>query len=272
MKGIIAYFDILGYQSFLENNSASDTADDVLDLITTLPVEVKTELEEVWHQSTPEHCWEDVKEMPQRVKHLVFSDTIVLLLPFDEKQVKSGWMSGAFACMIFMAFKFSGRMFQRGLPTRGVIHVGDFLTRGNCFAGKGMVEAYKLCGSLDFSGLVLSPEAEAELAHCDQQQTVLNERQAPYLLVPILSPLKGGMEKRFQHVNWTRGVSKDCFVTIADDVIQFVMKAFWAHNKDCPSAVDSKIRNTCKVVRRFLVAAEDAKKRNEKEKRAPAIR
>jgi hypothetical protein len=36
MNGLIAFFDILGYQSFLENNSAIESAEKVLELITEI--------------------------------------------------------------------------------------------------------------------------------------------------------------------------------------------------------------------------------------------
>ena len=36
------------------------------------------------------------------------------------------------------------------------------------------------------------------------------------------------------------------------DVEKFVLESLWAHQKDCPITVDSKIRNTVKVIRKML--------------------
>ena len=44
MNGLIAFFDILGYQSFLENNSAEQSALKVFDFITESPSKVKDKL------------------------------------------------------------------------------------------------------------------------------------------------------------------------------------------------------------------------------------
>jgi hypothetical protein len=48
MNGLIAFFDILGYQSFLENNSATESAEKVLKLITDIPQKAKSEVAEAW--------------------------------------------------------------------------------------------------------------------------------------------------------------------------------------------------------------------------------
>src|SRR5438034_666770 len=76
MNGLIAFLDILGYQSFLENNSATDSALNVLELIIKTPHNVATQLAASW-QATPNLS----KTQPQ-VAHLIFSDTIVLSLEY----------------------------------------------------------------------------------------------------------------------------------------------------------------------------------------------
>jgi hypothetical protein len=49
MNGLIAFFDILGYQSFLENNnSATESAEKVLTIVTGLPKQIKLEVLDRW--------------------------------------------------------------------------------------------------------------------------------------------------------------------------------------------------------------------------------
>ena len=80
MKGFIVFFDILGYQNFLENNSATESALEVLKIITGIPVEVKEFTARVAGTTRPAD-----KSLSNALTHLVFSDTIVFTLAYPEK-------------------------------------------------------------------------------------------------------------------------------------------------------------------------------------------
>jgi hypothetical protein len=43
---------------------------------------------------------------------------------------------------------------------------------------------------------------------------------------------------------------------LKSDIETFVLRSFWSHKKDCPQAVDLKIANTIKLVRRFAIELE----------------
>lgn len=253
MNGAIAFLDILGYQSFLENNSATESAEKVLEMITTLPKSTHAELSKKWID----------KKLDQAVinglQHIIFSDTIVLLLPYsnnDEKNIQAS-VSYMVTCAGFLVTK----MFDAGLPMRGAVHEGEFIVKESCFAGRGIVDSYRLCSQLDFAGLVVSETITKRLAtdHLRPDATI-NKDLYKHIFVPILSPLKSGKaeilsEKRLTHVNWYMMMSGTLKAHLESDVIQCVLSRFWAHDKDCPTSVDAKIRNTCKILRRLRIAA-----------------
>jgi hypothetical protein len=88
MNGLIAFFDILGYQSFLENNSATQSAEKVLKLITEIPEQTKSEVSKRWfslYENMP------AKDIPQSVDTKA-SNTVKLvrrlILSMEEVQLK----------------------------------------------------------------------------------------------------------------------------------------------------------------------------------------
>jgi hypothetical protein len=240
MPGAIAFLDILGYQSFLANNSASESTDaalEVLEMITALPKRVQAELSENWAQEA------FGQSVIQSLHHVIFSDTIVLLIPYAKKDPG--------ACLTYLTVSaglLTAKLFDEGLPIRGAIAEGPFIVKDTCFAGKGIVDAYRLCSQLDFSGLVLSHECAERLRRPESAPWV-----ADYL-VHILSPLKDRPEDRLYHVNYMRHFGGALQKHLDRDLIDCVMSRFWAHGKDCPTSLDGKIRNTCKMMRKLRFA------------------
>jgi hypothetical protein len=259
MTGLIAFFDILGYQSFLENNSASESALEVLDLITRIPAEPMATTAKAWKRLHTEYPGSVAASVEASLKHLIFSDTIVLSLPYPDPSVES-WQVKSLTYLSSIAAMLSAAMFVKGLPLRGAIVEGDFVAKDMCLAGQAVVEAYRLCESLDFSGVVISPGVMggAVLSTAVGADVAVLMPTADKVLLPYLSPLNGGSEKRLVHVNWLALLDevqmKDCL----SDIDSFVLRSFWAHKKDCPLSVDKKIHNTQKLVRRLAIALDDA--------------
>lgn len=153
MKGLIGYFDILGYQNFLKNNSAEESINDVFEIITNMPHIVKEFSLKTINEAinSSEISDEDKKLLAgvgDKINHLVFSDTIVFSLPLsyeDSNGAKYAWDS--LIILIFFSACMSvltERMHVKGLPIRGVIHEGEFFTKDYCLAGNGIIEAYHL--------------------------------------------------------------------------------------------------------------------------------
>ena len=236
MNGLIGFFDILGYQNFLNNNSAIDSALEVLDIITGIPVEVKAFM-------TSQADTEDEKEVSDALKHLVFSDTIVLTLAYPD-EADEAWKSNAHTFMSISSVILAAEMFKKGLPIRGVIHEGDFITKETCLAGKGIVEAYKLCESLDFSGVIFSEKLVTK-------RNLKHDNNGIYLFT-YLTPRSDGSESKLLNGNWINFLGENHVSQCRKDVEKFVLESFWAHQKDCSINVDSKVRNTVKIIRKML--------------------
>lgn len=241
MKGLVGFFDILGYQNFLANNSASESALKVLDIITDIPKKAKENTDSVAEK------YEEYKEISDALSHLVFSDTIVFTLAYPET-VDEKWINNAVRYMWICSAALVGEMFKNGLPIRGVIHEGEFITKDMCLAGKAIVDAYRLCEALNFSGLVFTESLGGKLAGSYDGSELTNDSQ---YLFTHLAPMKDGSEIKLVHPNWLSlfdGTEIDEFEKDAED---YVLRAFWAHQKDCPKSVDLKIYNTIKVMRKM---------------------
>jgi hypothetical protein len=131
---------------------------------------------------------------------------------------------------------------------------GEFFIKEGCFAGRAIVDAYKLCQLLDFSGLVYSPTLVPQPPSQSDRNTFDKH------FIPYLSPLNNGKEQRLIHFNWVKFLDDDSKSDFVSDIERFVYRAFWAHKKDCPLSVDLKLRNTIKLARRLAIALEPAAK------------
>ena len=169
-------------------------------------------------------------------------------MPYPES-AEEDWKNNARIFMTSCAAMLAAKMFKKGLPIRGVIHEGDFITKNMCMAGKGIVEAYRLCGALDFSGVVVSEKLGKTIkAEMDSGSNMTDER----FLFLYLVPLNNGDEVKLITVNWLH-YDFDFKSMKNIDVDGYVLKSFWAHQKNCSTKVDVKVRNTVKLIRRMLL-------------------
>ncbi len=134
---------------------------------------------------------------------------------------------------------------------RGAIIEGDFLVRQHCFAGQAIIDAYKLCGSLDFSGIVFHPKMNERL------QKIYEGWPIDLFFVNYLSPMNNSSEAKLFHINWPDSMSKEELLSLRRDVESFVFRSFWSHNKDISSSASLKAENTIKLIRRFSIRLEE---------------
>lgn len=247
MNGLIAFFDILGYKSFLKNNLLEEAAFKVLDIIESAPTKAKEVFLDLFNSD------EKVKilaETMEEVKPLVFSDTIVLTLEYPEGANEEWKWARRFAMSFFSGY-LTAKMFMQGLPWRGAIHEGDFIIKEMCLAGNGFLVAYERSKSLNYSGLVFSSALGDKL----QKESPRGFDQ-PFF-VPYLSPKKYSEEPMLNY-NWFLCMNKEMKTKCRQDVELSVLRAFWDWKKDCSVAVDEKVHNTSKLLRRLIVADESA--------------
>jgi hypothetical protein len=224
-NSLVAYFDILGYQSFLKSNSALATAEKVFELVKGAPTKAIAH----WSKSESFKSKEGQAAVDS-VKSLVFSDTIVISCPV-ETNISQELRSMLIAVISIRVAK---HMFQDGLPVRGAITFGSFVFDETCIAGEAVVDAHTLCQTLDVAGVAFSSKF-SQLVDKSPNKGFW-DRQFPYYLFP----LRDQTEFKTRSVPWSNDESVDN--------TQKVREAFWKWNKDIPLSADSKVRNTAKML------------------------
>ena len=235
--GIVAYFDILGYQSILMNNQVNETAEFVIKILMGMPEHVKSTI----LTALKEKQVAAVKQFLDKMEWIVFSDTIVVAIPVAESDEPrrrfEAWYTAILTTLVLQA-----EMFNQGCPVRGAISYGDFYIEQRCFAGRPIIEAYQLAQQLDLAACGFCEPAvrafdatvnEASIGHVLRQGAV----------VPYLVPLNNGKEQRLMTVRWGHPL----LLSVSQGtrtIRQMVLDAFLAHNKDVPASVRSKIDNT----------------------------
>jgi hypothetical protein len=254
VSGIVGFFDILGYQSFLEVNEPEVAALTVLNMLSEIDKVVMKYLIEKLPDALTD------KNIIDRFKWLVFSDTILFTAgtsePEDAVTSMKRWVFFLIASDILQ-----WHMFQFGLPLRGAITSGKFIIIGNCFAGRPIIEGYELSQNLDLAATILSHAANLELSQTLQsvekivddklkwtkETTKSIRRFIKSAAVEYLVPFKS-REERYM----TLGLGAAPIFTgqmPAEDVSQMVFEAFWKHNKGITHDAARKARNTEQYLR-----------------------
>ncbi len=235
LNGLVGLFDILGYQTFLENNcpeTAAEQVEAVLNTLTTLDEGRRQALAAVLGHDR------DSDEMVKRTKSLVFSDSVLLTLdlsglkesnqePLSLLEIKDM----AFDIFLLQCIWLWRRMFEFGLPLRGAITKGPYLIKEALFVGRPMVEAHKLGKNINCSGVVL---ADAVVQWCKDELPAGSV--APKALYFDYSfPIKDPEEP-------VGSVALN--VTWSGDIHPSVHASFSAHHKVIGPGVPQKIENT----------------------------
>lgn len=224
---LVAYFDILGYQSFLKTNSALEMAEKVFSLVKSAPKAAV----ETWNIKDGSEDW---KTVMASIRFLVFSDTIVISCPIGENgpthELQTALIGG-------ISSHLSRKMFEDGLPVRGAIAFGSFIFDETCIAGRAVVEAHDLCQKLDVAATAFSPKVSEFIDKTyDTNLSDVWDKHHPYYLFP----LKDQSELKTRAVLWNLKGEKG-------DLTSKVRESFWKWNKDIPLDVDTKVYNTAKV-------------------------
>jgi len=243
--GLVGFFDILGYQNLLERNEPEKIAEDVIPILTNIGVTVQKIIDEfhnliisaikVNRKTSKEKDFlayidKQHKKIIKAMRWLVFSDTVLLALPIDEKDstiVYSSWLMFLIATIALQT-----NLFRAGLPTRGAIDYGKFFIKDTCFAGRTIVTAYQLCSQIELSACVFSEVAAKEFIRLDMADHWLG-----MLVVEYLVPMKSG-EKHLL------AVMTNTYDLDSKDIHGDVMRAFWANKKDISLSARQKAQNT----------------------------
>ena len=231
--GLIAFFDILGYQSFLEQNEPEIAAEKILQFIKKVkdfPKDTFAKLLTSNKEERPESL-KDLTRLLNEITYLIISDAIILTL--EVPTMHSTNLKRHFINYCSMLFN---ELFSYGFPSRGAIEYGDYILLktqdSQLFAGKPIVDAYKSTINLDLSACQISNSLA-------EQAAIENHTYLKYK-----TPLKTGDEKELNLLmSFYYDIQENTYHTIPD-LTQFVIDSFTAHKKMIDKTVQRKIVNT----------------------------
>ena len=243
MQGYIGFFDILGYRSFLRNNSATESAQSVLKLISSIDQRVLKRNTPVGMSDTQKARFESMRT---NTNWLIFSDTILLTIQIEEGLSKD---EHAYRAMYFLMHCASvvSEMFLDGLPVRGALHWGSYVFEQTCIAGTGIVECYDMCSGIELSTACVSDSCMEHLTEAASVAAMWKALLHAFV-TPYLIPMKTG-ETKGHVLDWWLIAEPRLDESIRVDIDQAVWSAFWKHGKDISTTVDSKVLNTIKLAR-----------------------
>jgi len=227
--GIAGFFDILGYENLLQKNEPEEIAETIIPFLIGVLPEVTDKLKEVL-TSNQEYLH---KTIIDSIKWLVFSDTILLTIAFQESEEDVSWVK--WACFLAVCISLQKKMFKKGLPLRGAINYGKFYIKDTCFAGRAIIEAYRLCNQLEFSACVLTENCREEIKKIKSERLI--ELLYSLFLIDYLVPKKDGESQMLT-------LAADTYDSEKEDMTTQVLKAFWGHKKDIPIHVQKKVAST----------------------------
>jgi hypothetical protein len=235
-RGLVGFFDLLGYKSIIENNPIGE----VISVVKILQETIRESLKKL---NATEEFLPKVHPRLQNVSptnHIVFSDSILVYAGFPELETEQRLQVGIFNG--FCCGLISG-LFWAGLPVRGAWAFGDYFVErtehGIYLAGAPIIEAYEFSNCVNMSACVIAPSAERVLAEI---LILASPSQPPIGYTRHRVPLKGNQKQELfllDHYRTDLHYHPDHKITR-----QILMEKFGDHKKRITPEVLPKINNT----------------------------
>jgi hypothetical protein len=254
--GFLAFFDILGYKQIIMNNDIHKTAQLVSDTLVNIPTTIINNVRGIEQNAidgpgSGQSAW---KATLAKIDWLIFSDSILVSLPFDP-QASLIELLQSYAAFVTVCATLMNKTYDAGFPLRGAISVGEFFIEERTFAGKPIINAYRTAQELEFSGCILDEDANnfisqlrKEVVHkgLSNLLTMLDQTTILYMV-----PQKDDTSDRRRTINWV-SLALPGFSKVEGNVRDYVTTSFLKHNKIAVPQVQGKINNTEMFVRHVL--------------------
>jgi hypothetical protein len=232
--GLLAFFDILGYQNFILHSSIQQSAWIIHEVILKMPSLVRKAVIDKYSSVDRTFAEELEKCMS---KPVIISDSIVWGFSFNPsliERIQVQWLVFIEACCYLQR-----QMFDQGLPLRGAISYGEYFIEEGCLAGKPVVEAHDVGNKLDLVGCALTLQAEKELP----QRLDCGIDAFAGLVTDYAAPLKSFKPQNMKLLNWAfpGGTLLEPF---GEDIRSRIIEACSKHGKQISSDVYPKVNNT----------------------------
>jgi len=160
----IAYFDILGFRNVVENLDANGVLDSYKEVL------------------------KDIRQYSD-VRLKFFSDSFIFYTENDSEV--------SFGHMISASTTFFRGMFEKNIPLRGCLTVGQFYVdeKEGVFFGRALIEGYDWAEGQNWIGFVLSEEAENKLGSFQTNYGTFLDILIPYNFLKYEVPYKKGIKR-----------------------------------------------------------------------------
>ena len=184
-KRAVAYFDILGFKSKIDNMQLEELSDTYEKLI--------KHTVGLLNNKDGQFFWEQV------CYRYIFSDSIFLISRDDSDD--------AFVEMISYAWRMMQVAIAMGLPLRGAITYGDIYANleSNVFLGKAIVDAAVLEGQQNWIGAVVDNSAIQRFGTVFEGKTIIAD-VVRHLLPEYDVPFKDGNRYKYCVLNWRQNL------------------------------------------------------------------
>ncbi len=258
--GFVGFFDILGYSQIMLNNNIHKTSQFVSDTLMNIPMNLIKRLRDISANLSDQEAKpypydaEEWQCMLDKIQWIIFSDSILISMPMspglDTLEQTNLYLAFSTVCASLL-----NQTFSAGFPLRGGVSIGEFFIEDRCFAGRPIINAYRVAQELEMSGCVLDESADAFVSELRRKLVQNQDAEALAKLdqttILYLAPTKLGEDERYRAINWVT-LDSPGFHAFRDDVRDATLKAFLMHNKIAVPSVQGKIINTEMFIRHVL--------------------
>jgi hypothetical protein len=230
-KGLVAFFDILGYQEFLQSNEPLAAIEIIRGFLKKVH-ELRTESFPTFFGK---ETADNLKKLMDTFTHLTVSDSMLIAFQADMEN-EADYLYSLFTFSLYCS-ALHKEFFISGLPVRGAIEYGNFIIspKDGLFAEVPIVKAYKLSNQLSLSACVVGesalPKSYPPTIHAGFVKYRIPMRNGQEQDGTLLAPILGS-------------TGSDVNLESISDVKQFVVESFSNHNKTIGLEVLRKVENT----------------------------
>lgn len=253
---IIAFLDVLGYRSLIENNELDEVAKLIDSTFLEIPPMLGKKFEGICPPSTNSKLWNT--SIPG---HIIVSDSILIYSQFitiTNDDLTSGLFNSDKLFLFFLYLEYvSFFMLHAGLPVRGGIDMGQIYINQSTFVGKPIVRAYEIAEELDFAGIVFHPENKENFEVLEEMCGENNAWNIRDFFFNARYPLKSGNTRQGLVFNyycnrevkyeWQPRYSQFPIFKQNVKLCRQLLECFGAFNKKCNKSVIRKVENTAKL-------------------------
>jgi len=243
MNSFVCYFDVLGYRNLLEHNSSREILESILHIINVIPTDTlilsKTKIKS--SEVPIFDYWENM--VSKRIKSFVYSDTIIISCDLSDAD---RLMLSLCSCRLLdWSITLYSEMLIAGLPIRGCLHCGEFVSIGNSFGGKGFIEAHDYSEQLPLSAVWVTDEFISSIKDTLEKDLEIRDVLESWVInYPVA--LKSGI-KDIKLLCWSNDYTS--LLRFGDKEIKNnVRDRFSAHNKKITGTAERYIENTTKYL------------------------